>query len=683
MKILMLSRDARGIDQDSSTFLRWKTIAAKGIELRCIVSSFKASDEFCGKVCVKSTGGSYKLLRYWRLWKIAKNWSEDVDLITAQDPFELGLIAWFIGKIRKKPVEIQDHGGFFDDKPNGEPLWLIRKYFAYWLMKRVSAIRTVSPRSFEKLVQYGFGSKTILLPINVDKRFAEAIYRPIPHHILSVSRLIVVKNLSLSLEVFAAYFARHPEARYTIVGDGPEKDLLKMQAVKLRIAHVVDFVGEQDPLPWLEKAACFLFLSQHEGWGIAPVEAATVGVPVVMTETGCATLLKQQGLAFLVEECSITSMTDVVEQAIARGEKSTAKYLEDYTIQYAAHWEEKKKSRILVLVQAVDTKDALMGFFVDWLRAASKEFAEITVLALRTSDILIAKNVRVIPLRKDISSLKIGILLNAWWLSWKWRHEYHGVYVRGDIQYVLGCALLWRILNKRIVLWFAHYKPHKLLNVAAHMAHIVATSVPEACAYSGHKRRIIGQAIDPIIFPFYKKMENKMRVLIFGRVSPAKRIAEAVRELKKMDIPGMEVEIIGKALDDQYRRLILEELRDATNIRWKELDISFAEIPTLFKQYDILLNSTNGSLDKVILEAAFSGVIPIVETSGIKSFLPPLYSFLHTISQEERRIALQKLSDMSQENRQIIAKEIAQSAINHHSITHQLKELVRIFDLSK
>ena len=95
--------------------------------------------------------------------------ASSTDFISAQDPFELGFLAYLLAKKYRKPFEVQDHGGFYDGEKNGEPLWFLRKYLALFLAKRAQAIRTVSPKSL-KVLTSGFSTHAYFLPIAVEER---------------------------------------------------------------------------------------------------------------------------------------------------------------------------------------------------------------------------------------------------------------------------------------------------------------------------------------------------------------------------------------------------------------------------------------------------------------------------------------------------------------------------------
>jgi len=292
----MLSRDASGLDVSSSTAARWRLLRNAGVEIVVIVASYKSGSwDEKGLRVIGSEGG--KITRFFRLYSFAKREIQSIDLITAQDPFELGFVAWMLARLFHKPFEIQDHGGFFDGEKPDEPLWALRKWLAFFLVKRAHLVRTVSPLSLARLEVMHVSAKYYHLPIAANDSCAQVEREPEAGLIVSVGRLIPVKRHDLTIRAFALLHTAIQDTKLVLVGDGPLRSKLEAFAKQLRVANAIEFTGHTDPLPFLSRAALFVMLSSHEGWGVAAVEAALAGVPVLMTRTGCAKWLEGQEAA--------------------------------------------------------------------------------------------------------------------------------------------------------------------------------------------------------------------------------------------------------------------------------------------------------------------------------------------------------------------------------------------------
>lgn len=116
--------------------------------------------------------------------------------------------------------------------------------------------------------------------------------RPVIGH---VARLAPVKNQALLLRAFALVVEQMPEARLSIVGDGPERATLMQLARDLAIENAVTFHGETSDVPGkLQETHIFCLSSDSEGTPVSVIEALAAGRPVVATSVG--------GLPALVSE---------------------------------------------------------------------------------------------------------------------------------------------------------------------------------------------------------------------------------------------------------------------------------------------------------------------------------------------------------------------------------------------
>lgn len=108
--------------------------------------------------------------------------------------------------------------------------------------------------------------------------------------IVSVGRLMAQKGYDLLLPAFAQVLAMHPDARLTLLGEGPDRAALEAQVLALGIDHAVAMPGQSDAV-FAELAAANLFVSssRYEGFSNAILEAMALGVPVAATDCPGAT----------------------------------------------------------------------------------------------------------------------------------------------------------------------------------------------------------------------------------------------------------------------------------------------------------------------------------------------------------------------------------------------------------
>lgn len=104
---------------------------------------------------------------------------------------------------------------------------------------------------------------------------------------VSVCRLSSVKGLDRTIRAFAKiYQSGITNFTWTIVGDGPEYNLLNKLVEEEHLTLQISFVGNKDnPYPYIKNASCFLLPSIHEAAPMVFGEAASLGIPILSTET--------------------------------------------------------------------------------------------------------------------------------------------------------------------------------------------------------------------------------------------------------------------------------------------------------------------------------------------------------------------------------------------------------------
>lgn len=177
---------------------------------------------------------------------------------------------------------------------------LFRRYMP-WTLRHADYVTTVSDFSRSDIARYfGFDPTRIeRVYCGVDRRFtpqpSEALqpvlerYGIAQPYLLTVGALQPRKNLEAVLDAFAHLKSQGLPHRLVIVGPRSWKSLGIFQRLdRLDLGRFVTFTGYVDDadLPAIYAgAACFVFLSIYEGFGLPPLEAMACGTPVVAADT--------------------------------------------------------------------------------------------------------------------------------------------------------------------------------------------------------------------------------------------------------------------------------------------------------------------------------------------------------------------------------------------------------------
>ena len=114
--------------------------------------------------------------------------------------------------------------------------------------------------------------------------------------ILSVSRLVPIKNQAMLLRAFAMLAGHRAHARLIIIGDGQLRKELEAFAKKLGIADLVHFTGNiPNPYAWMRRSDVLVVSSYAEGGPLVAIEAMACNLPVVSTNVLSASDVLEDG----------------------------------------------------------------------------------------------------------------------------------------------------------------------------------------------------------------------------------------------------------------------------------------------------------------------------------------------------------------------------------------------------
>ena len=330
MKVLMVSTDELIIREGSEAYFRMREYGNLFSELHIILFSKEKErnpgeiqDKFhgvnLGGIKSNSTGQKkirenvfvYPVFSICRFFIPFKAFSKVKKIIkgekkewvtTTQDLFETGLVGFLLKVFYKIGWQVQVHTDFLSPFFFRQSfLNKIRVVISKIIIWKADRVRVVSERIKKSLIEIGFkGEKIDVLPIAVQaeeiknmpitfdlrKEFPDANFI-----IFMASRLTPEKNIKLALNAFSEALKINSGMKLVIAGDGPCKKDLEDEAEKRGIFQDVKFLGKlsyQEVISGMKTADLFLSSSVYEGYGMAVVEAAAVGCPVLMTDTGVA-----------------------------------------------------------------------------------------------------------------------------------------------------------------------------------------------------------------------------------------------------------------------------------------------------------------------------------------------------------------------------------------------------------
>lgn len=240
-------------------------------------------------------------MELFALWSVARK--EKPDIIHAHWILPQGFTAAIVSKLLGIPFVVTAHAG--DVFPLGNPLFRLLSRFS---INSAAAVTVNSSYTKAAVAKISALKSISVIPMGVDLKLfssstasaAAAVRKKYGvgrngRMLLFVGRLVEKKGVTYLISAMAAVVKSYPQCKLVIVGDGPEKPALQLQAPQLGLSGSVIFAGSipNRQLPPYYKAADVFVLpsivdsrGDTEGLGVVLLEAIAAGTPVVASNVG-------------------------------------------------------------------------------------------------------------------------------------------------------------------------------------------------------------------------------------------------------------------------------------------------------------------------------------------------------------------------------------------------------------
>jgi glycosyltransferase involved in cell wall biosynthesis len=145
---------------------------------------------------------------------------------------------------------------------------------------------------------------------------------PTQLHIGSVGRLVPVKRFGLFLEIAALLRQRFSHLRFSILGEGADRDLLAARATRLGLDDCFTLMPHTaNPWPYYRSLDVYLNTSELEGLPLSLLEAMATGTPVVAPAVGGIPEVVRHGSdGFVVKSSDAGDFADACARLILDGD---------------------------------------------------------------------------------------------------------------------------------------------------------------------------------------------------------------------------------------------------------------------------------------------------------------------------------------------------------------------------
>jgi len=350
--------------------------------------------------------------------------------------------------------------------------------------------------------------------------------------------------------------------------------------------------------------------------------------------------------------------------------------------------------KLLIVTQTLDINDANLGFFHRWVDEFAQQCDSVIVICLEEGYHVLPENVTVCSLGKEVGAGRVIRLIRFLRYIIGKRAAYTAVFVHMNPIYVVLGGLTWRIIGKRIGLWYTHKSVTLKLRLATLLAHDIFTASPESFRIHSSKKQIVGHGVDIESVATERVNTNHsdtFSLVTVGRISRIKDIdviISALHRLKDRNVP-VELTVVGapRTDDDERYEQELRRTVSATGLYRRVTfvgGVSHEAVSEYLSTADAFVSaSRTDSLDKALLEAAAMGLPIITSNKAARTLCGENVDLLMVPSRSESELAerIEKLAELEPSERDRIGDVLARRVRRDHTLTSLVGRIVaRLFN---
>jgi len=276
--------------------------------------------------------------------------------------------------------------------------------------------------------------------------------------------------------------------------------------------------------------------------------------------------------------------------------------------------------KLLVFNYAMDPADSVFSHQFDVVNELNKDFQNLTVITSKIGTQLPPVNYKIINVnwndkRSKLSLIRFLFLFIKEILSRKPDIIFSHM---TEVQSTFTSPFT-KIFGIKHYLWYAHTSNSIYLRFSSLFVDGIITSTYGSCPIQKSNTFIIGQSIKPQQFRFYNHtiQKDKIRFIHVGRIDPSKEIEKIIDLVSNynLNISEASLTLVGKptkkSIEANYPQKILSKI-ESSKCEINTLgNVERDKLSEIFQNHDVFIHLFQGSLDKTLVEATFSG-LPVV-----------------------------------------------------------------------
>ena len=351
---------------------------------------------------------------------------------------------------------------------------------------------------------------------------------------------------------------------------------------------------------------------------------------------------------------------------------------------------------MLMVTQAVDLDDPVLGFTHTWVNALARRVEVLHVVTLVAGRHYLADNVVLHaygPPGKPHNRSNRFWFYNRYFSHLVLGRRVNVIFVHMIPRWVLLATPYAKVRRVPVVLWYTHRAVSWQLRLAHWLADWVVTASRESYGLLDEKVTILGHGIDTEYFhPVPREPDGFFRVLSVGRLSPVKQhevLIEAARILvQERGMDNLRVRIVGgpaRPGDEEYAYT----LRQAVANHGLESHFTFVgavpyvKVVHQYQECDLFVNlSRTDSLDKAVLEAMACGVPVVTSNPAFGPLLAEVKGRLLVPHGDAKALAeaMAGVARLSLPQRQALGQTLRERVEREHSVDRLIEQLMYVFE---
>jgi glycosyltransferase involved in cell wall biosynthesis len=333
-------------------------------------------------------------------------------------------------------------------------------------------------------------------------------------------------------------------------------------------------------------------------------------------------------------------------------------------------------TKVVFITQQFDPEDPQIAIVVPQVAAIARRVDEVVVIADRIVADALPPNARAYSFH---SATKLGRglrVLAAVARELPGLRKGRGMVIAHMSPiYAIIVAPLVRPAGVPLVMWWSHWKMDRVVRLGERVSTRVVSVGPGTFPMATRKLVTVGQAIDVDSFPpRAARPDGPLKIVVIGRYSAAKGVGTIIRATGLALARGVELrlDVYGPALTPDARAeqeslaALVRELDLGEHVRIHG-SVTRAEVIRLLADADLLVNNAPGGADRIVYEAAASG-IPVLASNPAHTNLLQPDAFYSRDDAEELAGKIEAVARRSPAERDELGRSLRERVAREHSV---------------